>query len=150
MNPQNIIALVNQIVEEHRSEIGERPKTTPVTWKGISMTTAEAKLAIQKLEEAKLGYQKAMNSTQAGGEITKLATSGAGIGAMVVGAALMLFPPTALAGAITLASGAGAAGVGKVVGDGVREIGTMSNEQAVQQIDTYIDSIKNAIISSIP
>jgi hypothetical protein len=50
---------------------------------------------------------------------------------------------------ITLASGVGAAGIGKMVGDGVSEIGTNSNTQAIQQIDSYIDSLKNAIISSI-
>ena len=149
MNLKDVIELVNQLIEQHRVEVGERPKVTPVTWKGISMTFEEAKLVILGLEAAKVQYQKAMNSTQAGGEITKLAANGAGLAAMVTGAALLLFPPTALAGAITLVSGMGASGVGKVVGDGIKEIGTSSNVQAIQQMDAYIDSVKNAIIGSV-
>jgi hypothetical protein len=149
MMRQEIVGFVSNLIEMHRVEIGERPKTTPVSWKGISMTVEEAKFVIQEFEARKLKLQKAMNNTQTGSEITKLASGGAGIAAMVTGAALLLFPPTALAGAITLASGVGAAGIGKMVGDGVKDIGTNSNIQAIQQIDVYIDSIKNAIISSI-
>ncbi|MEE3715327.1 hypothetical protein V2H45_01050 [Tumidithrix elongata RA019] len=113
------------------------------------MTVEEAKLIIKEFEVQKLSLQKSMNNTQTGGEVTKLASTGAGLAAMVTGAALLLFPPTAIAGAITLASGVGAAGIGKMVGDGVSNIGTNSNSQAIEQIDNYIDSIKNAIISSI-
>ncbi len=36
-----------------------------------------------------------------------------------------------------------------MVGDGVKDIGVNSNAQAIQQIDAYIDSIKNAIIATI-
>lgn len=149
MNIQDIVEFVNQLIEQHRVEVGERPKVTPVTWKGINMTVEEAKLAILRLEVERVHHQKAMNNTQLGGEITKLAAVGTGLAAMVTGAALMLFPSTALAGAVTLLSGIGAAGVGKVVGDGVKDIGTKSNVQDIQQIDAYIDSIKNAIIASI-
>jgi len=149
MNLKDTIELVNQMVDQHRVEVGDRPEVTPVSWKGISMTVEEAKLVIQGLEAAKVQCQKAMNNTQTGGDITKLAAGGVGLAAMVTGAALMLFPPTAIAGAITLASGIGAAGVGKAVGDGVKNIGTNSNVQAIQQTDTYIDSIKNAIIASV-
>jgi len=149
MNLKDTIELVNQMVDQHRVEVGDRPEVTPVSWKGISMTVEEAKLVIQGLEAAKVQCQKSMNNTQTGGDITKLAAGGVGLAAMVTGAALMLFPPTAIAGAITLASGIGAAGVGKAVGDGVKNIGTNSNVQAIQQTDTYIDSIKNAIIASV-
>jgi len=149
MNLKDTIELVNQMVDQHRVEVGDRPEVTPVSWKGISMTVEEAKLVIQGLEATKVQCQKAMNNTQTGGDITKLAAGGVGLAAMVTGAALMLFPPTAIAGAITLASGIGAAGVGKAVGDGVKNIGTNSNVQAIQQTDTYIDSIKNAIIASV-
>jgi len=112
------------------------------------MSVEEAKYVMEELEAQKLRLQTSMNNTQTGGEITKLASGGAGIAAMVVGIGLLLFPPTMLAGAVTLASGAGAAGVGKMVGDGVTNIGTNSNVQAIQQLDTYIDSIKNAIIAT--
>ncbi len=149
MNPKDAIELVSQLVEQHRVEVGARPETTPVSWKGISMTVEEAKLVIQGLEATKAQHQKAMNNTHTGGEITKLATGGAGLAAMVTGAVLMIFPPTAIAGAITLASGIGAAGVGKVIGDGITDIGTNSNVQGIQQMDAYIDSIKNAIIASV-
>jgi hypothetical protein len=149
MNVQEVVKLVSNLIEQHRVDIGERPNITPVTWKGISMTVEEAKLVIQGLEAAKLKYQSAMNNTQVGGEITILATGGTGLVAMVTGVALMLFPLTAIAGAATLVGGIGLAGVGKAVGDGVREIGTNSNVQALQQIEAYIDSIKNAIIASI-
>lgn len=149
MNLKDVIELVNQPIEQHRVKVGERPESTPVVWQRIDMTVEEAKLAVRKLEAKKVQYQKVMNNTQAGGEITKLAASGAGMAAMVTGAALMLFPPTAIAGAITLVSGIGAAGVGKSVGDGVKDIGANSNTQAIQQIDAYINSIKNAIIASL-
>jgi hypothetical protein len=148
MNPKDIVGLVNQLIEQHRAKIGERPEVASVTWQGIDMTVEEAKFVIRKLETEKMQFQKAMNSTQAGGEITKLATNGVGLAAMVTGAALLLFPPTAIAGAITLVSGIGAAGVGKTVGDSIKDIGTSSNVQAMQQLDVYINSIKNAIIAS--
>jgi len=148
MNLKDVIELVNQLIEQHRVKVGERPEVAPVRWKGIDMTVEEAKLVIRRLEAEKMQYQKAMNSTQAGGEITKLATSGAGMAAIVTGAALMLCPPTAIAGAITLVSGMGAAGVGKTVGDGIKDIGTSSNVQAMQQLDIYIKSVRNAIIVS--
>lgn len=149
MNVQEAVNLVNTLIEQYRVDIGKRPNITPVTWKGISMTIEEAKVAIQGLEVAKLKYQSAMNNTQTGGEIAKLATGGAGLVAMATGVALMLFPPTAIAGAVTVISGIGLAGAGKVVGDSVGEIGTNSNVQALHQIDAYIDSIKNAVIASI-
>ncbi|MGK7924559.1 MAG: hypothetical protein AB4290_04770 [Spirulina sp.] len=113
------------------------------------MTIEEAKFVIRELETQKQNYQNIMNNTQTGGEITKMASGGAGLAAIVTGAALMLFPPTAIPGAITLVSGIGAASVGSMVGDGVKDIGTNSNVQAIQQIDAYIDSIKNAIIASL-
>lgn len=149
MNAMDIVELVNQMLERYRSEVGERPETTPVSWKGINMTVEEAKLIIQELEAAKMKYQKAMNHTQVGGEITTIAAGSAGLAAITTGAALMLFPPTAIAGAITLIGGIGAAGVGKVVGDGVIKTGTNSNVQEIQQANAYIDSIKNAIIASV-
>lgn len=149
MNIQDIVEFVNQLIEQHRVDVGEQPKVTPVTWKGINMTIEEAKLAILQLEVERVHHQKAMNNTQLGGEITKLAAVGAGLAAMVTGVALMLFPSTALAGIVTLISGIGAVGVGNVVGDGVKDIGAKRNVQDIQQIDMYIDSIKNAIIASI-
>lgn len=142
MNLKDVIEFVRNLIEQHRVEIGERPCITPVTWKGIDMTIEEAKLAIRVLEAAKLKHQKYMNDSQTGGEITKLASGGAGLAAMVAGAAMLLFPPTALAGAITLVSGVGAAGVGQVVGDGVKDIGTNTNVQEIQQIDAYISNSK--------
>lgn len=149
MNLKDAIELVNQMVEQHRIEVGNRPQVTPVSWKGISMTVEEAKLVIDELQDTKVQFQEAMNKVQSGGDITNLAASGTGLAAMVTGVALMLFPPTAIAGAITLVSGVGVAGVGKAVGDGVKNIGTTSNTQVIQQIDVYIDSIKTAIIASI-
>lgn len=149
MNREDVLELVHQMLEEHRIEVGGRLEATPVTWEGMSMTVEEAKLVIQRLEAAKPQYQKAGSSTHIGGKITKLASGGAGLAAVVTGAALMLFPATKTAGVVTLISGIGAAGVGKIVGDGVRDIGTHSNGQAVQQIDAYIDSLKNAVIDSI-
>jgi hypothetical protein len=149
MNREELVSFVKNLIEANRVEIGQRPRATPIRWKGIDMTVQEAKLAIQELEFQKLELQSSMNNVQTGGEITKLATGGAGLAAMVTGVALMLFPPTAIAGAITLASGVGAAKIGEIVGDGVSDIGTNTNTQAIQQIDEYIDSIKNAIISSI-
>ena len=149
MNFKNAIELINNMVEQHRVEIGQRPEVTPVTWKGISMTIEEAKLAIQELESAKVQSQKAMNDMQTGGEITKLAIGGAGLAVIVTGTALMLFPPTSMAGAITLASGVGAAGISKVMGDGITDVGTNIGIQDTQQIDAYINSIKNAIIASV-
>lgn len=149
MMHQETVSFVSNLIEKHRVEIGERPKTAPVHWKGIDMSVEEAKFVIQEFEAQKLNLQKFMNNTQTGGEITKLASGGAGLAAMVTGAALLLFPPTAIAGAITLASGVGAAGIGQMIGDGVKDIGTNSNTQEIQQIDAYIDSIKNAIISII-
>ncbi|MDM9384365.1 hypothetical protein QUB80_27210 [Chlorogloeopsis sp. ULAP01] len=116
MTLKDVIELVNQMVEQHRVGVGDRPDITPVAWNGINMTVEEAKLVIGGLEAAKVRYQKAMNNTQTGGDITKLASSGAGLAAIVTGAALTLFTPTAIAGAIILVSGIGAAGVGKVVG----------------------------------
>lgn len=149
MMHQETVSFVSNLIEKHRVEIGERPKTAPVHWKGIDMSVEEAKFVIQEFEAQKLNLQKFMNNTQTGGEITKLASGGAGLAAMVTGAALLLFPPTAIAGAITLASGVGAAGIGQMIGDGVKDIGTNSNTQEIQQIDAYIDSIKNAIISIV-
>jgi hypothetical protein len=149
MVQQDIVGLVNSLIETHRVRIGIRPKTTPVAWKGIHMTVEEAKMVIEKLQVDKLNCQEWMNNTQTGGEITTLASAGAGMAAMITGAALLLFPPTAIAGVITLASGIGAASIGKMVGDGVSNIGINSNTQDIQQIDSYIDSLKNAIISSI-
>jgi hypothetical protein len=149
MIEHEIFGFVSNLIEAHRVEIGQRPQITPVNWKGIDMTVEEAKLVIGEFEAQKLNRQKFMNNTQTGGEITKLASGGAGLAAMVTGAALLLFPPTAIAGAITLASGLGATGIGKMVGDGVKDIGINSNTQAIQQIDAYIDSIKNAIIATI-
>lgn len=90
-----------------------------------------------------------MNDAQAGGDITKLAVGGAGCTTMVIGATLMLFPPTVVADAITLTSNIGATEVGNIVGNGVKDIGTSTNTQEVQQINVYISSIKNAIIVSI-
>jgi hypothetical protein len=112
------------------------------------MTVEEAGLVIRSLEELKLKYQDRMNGAQTGGEITKVAVGGAGLAAMVTGSVLLLFPPTMLAGAIVLASGVGTIGVGEAVGDGVQRIGMNSNTQAVQQLDAYIDSLKNAIPKS--
>lgn len=149
MNLQDVIELVNEMIEQHRIETGGRLGTTPVTWEGISMTVKEAKLAIQKLEAVKAQHPKTMNKTQMGGEITKLAAIGAGLAAMVTGAVLMLFSPTAIAGVITFIAGIGAAGVGKIVGDGIKDIGSNNSVRGAQQIDAYIDSIKNAIIDSI-
>jgi hypothetical protein len=91
MTQQNIVGLVNSLIETHRVEIGIRPKTTPVSWKGIHMTVEEAKMVIKELESQKLNFQEWMNNTQTGGEITKLASTGAGLAAMVTGAALLLF-----------------------------------------------------------
>jgi len=148
MNPMNVndpVGFVNDLLEKHRVEIGDRPKTTPVTWKGISMTESEANLVIQKMETEKLQHQQYMNGAQTGGEITKIATTGAGLVAMVTGVALLLFPPTAIAGAAVLASGAGATGIGTMVGDGIGRIGKLSNEQIIQQLDAYINSIKESI-----
>jgi hypothetical protein len=68
---------------------------------------------------------------------------------MVTGAALLVFPPTSLAGVAVLASGAGATGVGKVVGDGIGSIGTNNASTNIRQLDEYIGSIKDAIIASI-
>jgi hypothetical protein len=147
MNINDPIGFVNELIEQHRVEIGDRPKTTPVTWKGIRMTDDEAYLVIQKMETEKLQHQKYMNSTQTAAEVTKLATGGGGIAAMVTGVALLCFPPTAIAGAVVLASGVGASGIGAMVGDGVGKIGKNSNEQIIQQLDTYIDSIKESIDS---
>jgi len=146
-NSENIAQRVSDLIEKHRVEIGSRPKTTPVKWKGFSMSVNEAKMIIDVLEKEKLDYQKWMNNTQTGGEITKLAASGAGVAAMVTGAALCLFPPTAIAGAITLASGVAASQAGQMIGDGVSNIGTNANKQSIEQIDSYIDSLKNAIIA---
>lgn len=148
MNTTAAIDLVNQMLEQHRVEVGERPEVTPVSWKGIGMTVQEAKLVIQGFESAKVQCQKGMNNAQTGGEITTVAAGGAGLAAMATGVALMLFPPTAIAGAITLVGGIGAASAGKTIGDGVKKIGTNSNIQEIQQLDAYIDSIKNAIIDS--
>ena len=146
---ENIVGTVSDLIERHRVEIGSRPKTSPVKWKGLSMSVNEAKMIIDMLEKEKLDYQQWMNNTQTGGEITKLASSGAGIAAMVTGAALLLFPPTAIAGAITLASGVAASQAGQMIGDGVSNIGTNANKQSIEQVDAYIDSLKNAIIASV-
>ena len=142
---QQFVNFVRSLIQQYRVEIGQRPQNTPVTWKGIDMTVDEAKFVIRTLEQQKFKYQQAMNDTQTGGEITKLAAGGAGAVAMATGVALMLFPPTMLAGAIVLASGVGAAELGKMVGDGVTVIGTNNGLQAIQRTDTYIDSIKKAI-----
>lgn len=148
MSITEVISLISQLIETHRVEVGYRPKVTPITWEGIDMTVEEAKEAIHLLEGEKKRCQKSMNNTQAGGDITKLAVGGAGLATMVTGAALMLFPPTAIAGAITLASGVGATGVGQVVGEGVKDIGTSTNVQEIQQLNAYISSLKNAIRAS--
>jgi hypothetical protein len=149
MTNQEIVSFVSNLIETHRVEIEERPGTTPVRWKGINMTVEEAKYVIKEFETKKLKLQQLMNRTQTGGEITQIAANGTGLVAIVTGAALLLFPPTAIAGAITLAAGVGTAGIGKMVGEGVNKIGTNSSTQEIQQIDAYIDSIKNAIISII-
>lgn len=149
MNYADCIAFVNSLIEEYRVNIGGRPTTTPVRWNGIPMSVPEAKMVIQKLEEEKLIYQEQMNNSQTGGEITKLASGGAGLAAMVTGVALLLFPPTAMAGAITLASGIGASKIGEMVGDGVKDIGTNHSLQSISQIDQYIQSIKDAMIASM-
>jgi len=146
---ENIVGTVSDLIERHRVKIGSRPQTTPVKWKGLSMSINEAKMIIDMLEKEKLDYQQWMNNTQTGGEITKLASSGAGMAAMVTGAALLLFPPTAIAGAITLASGVAASQAGQMIGDGVSDIGTNANKQSIEQVDAYIDSLKNAIIASV-
>ena len=149
MNAKELLEFIRQLIEQYRVEVGDRPDVMPVTWQGLNMTIEEAKLVIQGLEDAKPKYQKAMNSTQAGGDITKLAAGGAGIAAMATGVVLTLFPPTTIAGLATIAAGAGTCGNGQAVGDGVKTIGTSSNNQAIEQIDAYIASIKNAIITSI-
>jgi len=149
MQKDELVSFVNNLIETNRVEIGQCPRTTPIKWKRIDMTVQEAKLVIREFESRKSELQSSMNNVQTGGKITKLASGGAGLAAIVTGAALMLFSPTAIAGAITLASGVGAAKIGEMVGDGVSDIGTNSNIQAIQQIDEYIDSIKNAIISTL-
>jgi hypothetical protein len=149
MKEPDILHFVEEILKRYRAEIFPRPELKSVQWKGIGMSREEAKVIIKELEEQKLILQESMNKVQTGGEITNLASSGAGIAAMVTGATLLLFPPTAIAGVITLVSGAGTAGIGKMVGDGVKEIGKNSNTQKIKQIDDYIDSLKNAIIDSI-
>lgn len=149
MAQKDVVGLVGNLIEKHRVEIGRRPQTMPVAWKGIHMTVEEAKMVIGELEQQKLQFQKSMNDTQTGGEITKLASTGAGLAAMATGAALLLFPPTAIAGVAVMAGGLGASEIGKMVGDGVSNIGTNSNTQSIQQIDYYINSLKDAIIASV-
>lgn len=145
----SFIEFVNSLIENYRVQIGGRPRVTPVSWSGIDMSVEEAKMVIRELEKQKLLAQESMNNAQTGGEITKLASGSAGLAAMITGAALLMFPPTAIAGAITLASGVGASGLGQMIGDGVQEIGTNHNVQSIHQLDQYIQSIKDAIIASI-
>ncbi|ERT08086.1 hypothetical protein M595_1863 [Lyngbya aestuarii BL J] len=132
-------------IEKYRYEVGSFPETKPVTWKGIDMTVEEAEMVIRELEQQKLKLQHSMNRVQTGGEITSIASTALGLTAMVTGVALMAFPPTAIAGAITITSGAGTAGIGKMVGRGVTKLGTNTNTQVIEQIDYYIDSLKEAL-----
>jgi len=145
-----LLEYLKELLEEHRNETGERPEETPVSWKDIGMTFGEAKMLVKVLEEAKESCEEEMSGVQTGGEITKVAVVGAGLTAMVAGVALMCFPPTASAGIVTLISGAGATKVGEIVGEGIQNIGVSHNSQKVRQIDEYIDSLKNAIIESVP
>lgn len=139
----NVIDFVNELIDQYRVEIGARPETTPVRCKGVYMSLDEAKKVIKDLEVKKINFQERMNNTQTGGEITELATAGAGIATMVTGVALTFFlPPVGMA---VLASGAGVAGIGKMVGEAVINIGTNSNSQAIKQIDDYIGSLQDAI-----
>ncbi|MFZ4792236.1 MAG: hypothetical protein ACOYMW_15330 [Candidatus Competibacteraceae bacterium] len=140
-----LVKLVNALINEYRKEIPERPKTMPVRWACIDMTVDEANLVIREFQDLQLRYQQSMNNTQTGGDITQLATGGAGLVAILTGIALLCFPPTAAAGAIVILSGVGTVGVGRAVGDGINKIGTNHGEQNIQQINTFIASIKDAI-----
>jgi hypothetical protein len=93
LNPEDFLDFIRKLIEQHRVEIGERPKIMPVEWKGVDMSVEEAKMIIKELEDQKLILQQNMNRLQTGGEITNLATTGTGMAAMITGAALMLFPP---------------------------------------------------------
>jgi hypothetical protein len=149
MNVNDPISFVNDLIEKHRIEIGDRPATTPVAWRGLNLTIEEAKFLINELEAKKKRHQEIMNGTQTGGEITSLATQSAGLLAMMTGVALLLFPPTAIAGAAVLVSGAGTTGIGKMVGQGIQDIGEKSNQQIIRQIDDYISSLKNSLIATL-
>lgn len=62
MTLKDVIELVNQMVEQHRADVGDSPDIMPVVWNGINITLEEAKLVIRGLEVAKVKYQKAMNN----------------------------------------------------------------------------------------
>jgi hypothetical protein len=146
--PAYVLTIVDSVLEKYRIAIADRPAIAPVLWSGYSLPFEAADEIVARLEAEKLTVQKRMNNSHLGGEVTKVAGGALGGAAMVAGLALLVFPPTALAGVVTLASGAGAALISNGVGDGVSKVGTNHAVQRVQQIDAYVRSIKDAQVDA--
>jgi hypothetical protein len=108
------------------------------------MTVEEAKFAIARLEQIQWQQQARTQRLQLAGEIVTLAVGGTGAVAMITGVSLMLRSQTSLAGAIALIAGAGAIGIGSVIGTGIQAIGARS--VLAQQFDADIHALKNAVI----
>ena len=109
------------------------------------MTVAEAEWVIRKLETEKRMRQRLNSHTQIGGELTQLASNGAGLTAIATGAVMVLFPPTTVAGFMTLVGGLVAVELGQAVAKGVRAIGSVGRMEEIQHIDTWIDSLTMAV-----
>ena len=58
---------------------------------------------------------------------------------------MVLFPPTTVAGFVTLVGGLVAVELGQVVAKGVRAIGAGGRSEEIQQIDSCIDSVRAVI-----
>ncbi|WNZ26884.1 hypothetical protein HJG54_34330 [Leptolyngbya sp. NK1-12] len=141
-----VIAFASQLIDQHRIEVGQHPDTTPVDWLGLAMSLEEAKLVIAALERKQQELEQTRNSARLGSDIVTLASGGAGLVVMLTGAALMLFPVTTLAGVITFASGAGTAGIGKIVSDQVKQRATDDQSLTIEQLEQAIHDLRTAVL----
>jgi hypothetical protein len=146
MTLQEAVEFATQLIQQHRINVGQQPDTTPVAWLGLNMSLEEAKLVLHELELKKQTLQQSLGGRQITSNLITVATGGAGAVAMLTGAALMLFPVTTLAGMITFASGAGTAGLGKVVSEQVKTMGTGDPALTVEQLERVIHDLRTAVL----
>jgi hypothetical protein len=153
MQRQNILQFSHQFLEQQRLNRGETSTVLsinlPIKWQGLEITIPEAKLLIQELEKQLFSLQQTTNSLQQGGAITNIVTTAIGMTAMVTGANLMLFPLLHRVGMMALISGVGLIGIGRVLGDGITQLGTNHQTLTATQMAADLDSLKMAMINTM-
>lgn len=149
MQSQDIVEFSEQFLQQQRINQAEISTSLPIRWQGLDMTLSEAKLLIQELEKQHFSLKHTKNTLQQSGAITNIVTTAVGMSAMVTGANLMLFPLLHRVGMITMISGIGLISIGRIIGDGIIQLGTNHQIQTTQQIMADLDVLKMAIINTI-